>query len=35
MKIDENAEGVIHPTHRLQAAIRPRSIEKLCEMEDT
>ena len=34
IKIDENAQGVIHPTRRLPAAIRPRAIEKLREMED-
>ena len=34
IKIDENAQGVIHPTGRLPGAIRPRGIEKLREMED-
>jgi hypothetical protein len=31
--IDENAKGVIHPARRLAAAIKPRAIEKLREME--
>ena len=34
IKIIENGQGVIHPTRRLWAAIRPQAIEKVREMED-
>ena len=34
IKIEENAQGVIHPVRRLPAAIKPRAIEKLREMEE-
>ena len=32
--IDETVKGVVHPARRLPAAIRPRAIEKLHEMEE-
>ena len=34
IKFKENVQGLIHPTHRLPVAIRPRATEKLCAMED-
>lgn len=34
IKIEENAQGVVHPVRRLAAAMKPRAIEKLHEMED-
>ena len=34
IKVDENAEGVIHPPRRVAASLKPRVIEKLREMEE-
>ncbi|XP_021374310.1 uncharacterized protein K02A2.6-like [Mizuhopecten yessoensis] len=33
LSIDKSAEGVIHPVRKLPAAIKPKAIEKLREME--
>ncbi|XP_033760786.1 uncharacterized protein K02A2.6-like [Pecten maximus] len=34
LSIDESAKGVIHPTRKLPAAIKPKAKEKLREMEE-
>jgi len=34
IKIDENAEGVIHAPRRVAASLKPRVVEKLREMEE-
>ena len=34
IKIEENAQGVVHPPRKLPAAIKPKAIAKLQEMEE-